>query len=558
MQSRVLRWAFGLGFVLGGIAHAQQSGTLDGTIRDEQGGVLPGTTVTVSSPALIGGEQSTVAGPSGVYRFRDLAPGTYRVVFQLAGFGTLTREGIRVNAARATTLDAQLVVGGLEETVTVTGESPIVDVRNTVTQTNIEEELYESVPTGRNPWVMAGLVPGMVTGQLDVGGTRGFQQYDLEIFGSDSQQKSFSIDGLKTNWTGGDGGSTMQYYDFGMYEEYNFQTASGTAESDVSGVYMNMVTKSGGNDLSGSAVIYYMGEGTQSSNIDSDLEAAGLTGNEIDLSYDFNGTIGGPIMRDKAWWFASARWWRLDQFVPGAFNEDGSPGIDDNRIRNFMGKYTQQINPENKLSFMFNRNLKDRFHRGRGGQFPFSEDRATQLQDQPAQNFVVDWSSIIGGSAVLDVRVGRMWGTFPSRYQPEVGTDLFDDVRLEDRTLGRAQRAGTQNFTNPNSRLQLNASLTYFLEQGNSTHDLKFGVQISRAKHEDFTVRNGDVILRSEGGVADSVVLYNSPNVDDQRVNDHGFYVPGRVDSREPPDAEPRCSLRWNHRSCPSAGQPGW
>src|SRR5690606_38905948 len=153
-------------------------------------------------------------------------------------------------------------------TVTVSGASPVVDVSSTTTQTNITKDLYESIPTGRNPWVMAGLVPGVVTGQLDVGGTAGMQQYNLEAFGSADSQKSFSIDGLKTNWGGGSGGATMQYYGFEMYEEYNMQTASGTAESDVAGVYMNMVTKSGGNTVTSDHNFYFMNEDLQATNID--------------------------------------------------------------------------------------------------------------------------------------------------------------------------------------------------------------------------------------------------------------------------------------------------
>ena len=146
-------------------------------------------------------------------------------------------------------------------------------MKNTNIQTNITKDLYEAIPTGRNPWVMAGLVPGVVTGRLDVGGTEGMQQYNLEAFGSADSQKSFSIDGLKTNWPGGSGGATMQYYGFEMYEEYNMQTASGTAESDVSGVYMNMVTRSGGNQLSGNYNLLFMNESMQGDNVDADLLA---------------------------------------------------------------------------------------------------------------------------------------------------------------------------------------------------------------------------------------------------------------------------------------------
>ena len=192
-----------------------------------------------------GGQPS--AAPPAAYLLATLPPVTYTVTFELSGFNPLKREQVVVQVARTTRLDVEMGVGALQETVTVSGASPVVDVSSTVTQTNITKDLYEAIPTGRNPWVMAGLVPGVVTGRLDVGGTEGMQQYNLEAFGSADSQKSFSIDGLKTNWAGGSGGATMQYYGFEMYEEYNMQTASGTAESDVSGVYMNMVTKSGGN-----------------------------------------------------------------------------------------------------------------------------------------------------------------------------------------------------------------------------------------------------------------------------------------------------------------------
>ena len=254
-----------------------------------------------------------------------------------------------MQVARTARVDVELGVGTLQETVTVSGASPVVDVSSTVTQTNIHKDLYEAIPTGRNPWTMAGLVPGVVTGRLDVGGTEGAQQYNIEAFGSANSQKSFSIDGLKVNWAGGDGGATMMYYGFEMYDEYNMQTASGTAESDVSGVFMNMVTKSGGNRFTSDHNFYFMNDALQGANIDDDLRArlglqpgqeTGAAGNPIDISYDWSSTLGGPIARDKAWFFGAIRWWRLDQFQIGALNPDGSQAIDDNRIRNFMGKGT--------------------------------------------------------------------------------------------------------------------------------------------------------------------------------------------------------------------------
>ena len=308
---------------------------------------------------------------------------------------------------------------------------------------------------------MAGLVPGVVTGRLDVGGTEGAQQYNIEAFGSANSQKSFSIDGLKVNWAGGDGGATMMYYGFEMYDEYNMQTASGTAESDVSGVFMNMVTKSGGNRFTSDNNFYFMNDALQGSNIDDDLrvrlglqpgQETGAAGNPIDISYDWSSTLGGPIARDKAWFFGAIRWWRLDQFQIGASNPDGSQAIDDNRIRNFMGKGTWQTTPTIRTSFLFNKNINDRFHR-RDPPYLIVEDKATVLQNQPAQNYVVQYNHVVGRRMVLDARFGRMWGVFPVRYQAEVQPT---DIAIRDVVRNTRINAAETQSLNPNGRYQGN------------------------------------------------------------------------------------------------------
>ena len=136
-----------------GLATAQQQyGTLTGTVTDEQGGVLPGASVTLRGEALIGGSQTQVTGAGGIYTFRTLSPGTYSVLYEMAGFSPLSQEDVTIAVARVTTVRAEMRVGGLEETITVTGESPIVDVRQNITSTNIDADLYETIPTARNPW----------------------------------------------------------------------------------------------------------------------------------------------------------------------------------------------------------------------------------------------------------------------------------------------------------------------------------------------------------------------------------------------------------------------
>lgn len=517
---------------LPGVSAAQQTGTLAGMVRDSQGAVLPGVTVTVQSEALISGSRTIATGDSGAYQFTGLPPGVYTVIYELPGFSTARRENVQVQVAQTVRLDIEMRVGGLQETVTVSGASPVVDVSSTVTQTNITKDLYEAIPTGRNPWVMAGLVPGVITGRLDVGGTEGMQQYNLEAFGSADSQKSFSIDGLKTNWGGGSGGATMQYYGFEMYEEYNMQTASGTAESDVSGVYMNMVTKSGGNRLSSEHNFYFMNEDLQTTNLDDRLrqrlglapgQQSGAAGNPVKISYDWSSTLGGPIVRDKAWFFGALRWWRLDQFQIGAFNPDGSQGIDDNRIRNFMGKGTYQLNSQTRASLMFNRNLKDRFHRR---EVDFSEDKATVLQDQPAQNYVAQVSTVFGRATVFDARFGRMWGVFPTRYQKEVQPT---DIAIRDIVRNTQINAATGQSLNPNHRYQGNATLGYFREDlGPGTHDFKGGVQLSWERMAYDRIRNGDHYLELRDGVPNRAIISNTPVNSDHRLETWGAFLQDR------------------------------
>jgi hypothetical protein len=513
---------------------AQQTGTLSGVVRDAQGAVLPGVSVTASSPALIGGARTAVTGDTGAYQLTAIPPGEYIVTYELTGFTTLKRENIVVRVAQITRLDVELAVGALQETVTVSGESPVVDVSSTTTQTNIDKELYEAIPTGRNPWVMAGLVPGVVTGRLDVGGTEGMQQYNIEAFGSADSQKSFSIDGLKTNWGGGSGGATMQYYGFEMYEEYNMQTASGTAESDVSGVYMNMVTKSGGNRFTSDHNFYFMNDALQGDNIDDELRdrlrlapgaQTGAAGNPIDISYDWSSTLGGPIKREKAWFFGALRRWRLDQFQVGARNADGTQAIDDNRIENYMGKVTAQVLANTKASFMFNRNLKNRFHR-RDSPYLFVEDKAAVLQDQPAQNFVAQVNQVLGGVTVIDARFGRMWGVFPSRYQPEV---TANDIAVRDSALGTRINAAESQSLNPNHRYQGNVTLSYFADNlGAGTHDFKVGTQLSWERMAYDRIRNGDVLLETVNGVATNAYLSNTPINSDHRLETWAVFAQDR------------------------------
>src|SRR5258708_37462140 len=229
-------------------ARAQvQTGSIAGVVTDQSNAVLPGVTVSLSGERLIGGAQAQTTDTTGAYRFDRLPPGTYTVRFELQGFRGVAREGIAVNAAFVANVSPKLEVGSVSETVTVSGDSPTVDTKSNVQQTVMNQEILEGVPTGRDPWSLAKLIPGVQVATYDVGGTQSMQQSSMSAHGSNTNDVSYNIDGATVNWTGGGGGATMLYYDQGMFEEVNYMTSAIPAEVMAGGVSINMVTKDGGN-----------------------------------------------------------------------------------------------------------------------------------------------------------------------------------------------------------------------------------------------------------------------------------------------------------------------
>ena len=206
------------------------------------------------------------ADASGAYRFDRLSPGTYAVKFELQGFKTVTQDDIRISAAFVATVNGKLEVGSVSESITVTGESPTIDTKSNVQQTVMNQEILEGVPTGRDPWSLAKLIPGVQVATYDVGGTQSMQQSSLSSHGSNTNDVSFNIDGATVNWPGGGGGATMLYYDQGMFEEVNYMTSAIPAEVMAGGVSINMVTKDGGNKWRGNMRYSFANDNLQSEN----------------------------------------------------------------------------------------------------------------------------------------------------------------------------------------------------------------------------------------------------------------------------------------------------
>jgi hypothetical protein len=271
-----------------------------GSVKDTSGAVLPGVTVEAASPVLIEKVRSAVSDGNGVFRIEDLRPGTYTVTFTLPGFATLKREGIVLTGSFTASVDAEMKVGGLEETVTVTGESPIVDVSSARRETTIDNEVLKAIPTVRSYNALVVVVPGVVTNLNDtVVGTATTQ---FPIHGGRNNEGRMTIDGLNVGNPPGGNQPPAYVADVGNAEEVTFSTSGGLGESETGGLTMNVVPKTGGNRISGSVFF----SGTNDS-LQSKKASFGLVPTPYDYIYDLNGAVGGPIKQDKIWYFVNAR-----------------------------------------------------------------------------------------------------------------------------------------------------------------------------------------------------------------------------------------------------------
>jgi hypothetical protein len=305
-------------------AFAQAS--LAGVVRDSSGAVLPGVTVEASSPALIEKRRSAITDGSGEYRLEQLRSGMYAVTFSLAGFTTVQREGIELTGSFTATVNGELKVGSVEETVTVKGASPLVDVQGIAKERVLPNQVLTDIPTGRTQFTVTLLIPGtnfVSQNVQDVGGTNIINTAGgaINIHGSSSNDTRVMIDGLSTANAEGSGSATNFLPNFGSVQEVAVDYAAGTAEQGYGGVRINLIPREGGNAFKGSLFATSVTSSFQGSNYTSDLIARGLTTpNSINAESDVNPGLGGPIRLDQLWFYASARWVHTSNYVGGIFN----------------------------------------------------------------------------------------------------------------------------------------------------------------------------------------------------------------------------------------------
>jgi hypothetical protein len=358
------------------------SAIITGSVKDASGAVLPGVTVEAASPALIEKVRSTVTDERGTYRLPELRPGTYTVTFMLPGFATLMREGVELRTNFTAQIDAELTVSQLQETITVSGATPLVDVSSATQQRTISRELLDTVPTAKSVLGIAALIPAVVEppNAQDVGGSKGERSVRITVHGGKTYDSRLMQDGMRYNaLTPGIGsleGTGRGYYanPLGVQEIVVDLGTMGSAEYALGGAQVNSIPKDGGNRFNGSFFVGGTGESLQSNNLDDDLRNQGLTSvNSVQKVYDFNAAGGGPIMSDRLWFFVTGRRWGTTTRVAHLYA--------DSNLRDFA--YTPDLNsPIEPVETNKGVGGRVTFQATRKDKFTFSWDKQRNFQDQ--------------------------------------------------------------------------------------------------------------------------------------------------------------------------------
>ena len=463
--------------------------TITGVARDTSGAVLPGVTVEATSPALIERVRSVVTDNTGRYRIVELRPGTYTVTFTLPGFSTVKREGIELSGQFVATIDAQLPVGALEEAVTVTGESPIVNVESARREQVVNRELLTAIPSARTYQTMVGLAPGVTTsGSQDVGGLNSPAVRTFGIHGGPGTEGRVLVDGMNSGGARGGAGVSNYQVDVANAQELTYTLSGGLGESETGGPTMNIVPRTGGNTFSGSFFFSGANSAMQGSNFTQELRDAGLRDpNELIRAWEVNGAIGGPIIRDRLWFFFSTKNQGTRLYVAGMnYNKNaGDPNawtyepdlarraVDDGTWINVPLRLTWQATPRNKFNIFWDeqRMCLECQAGGPGGGSPTTAPEASGgTWDTDFQRFhQFTWSSPLTSRLLAEAGYGH----FRTKYgRQNANADLVRVTEQGGLIPGLTYRSGgwLRNLTDtPRWR----ASLSYVT----GAHNMKFGYE---------------------------------------------------------------------------------
>jgi hypothetical protein len=506
------------------LASAQTgSGIIAGVVRDATGAVLPGVTVEARSPALIEKVRAVVTDGEGQYKIVELRPGTYSVTFTLAGFSTVRREGIELTTGFTAAVNADLRVGDISETITVSGQSPVVDIQNTREQRVMTREIVDTVPTGKQFQNLAVLIPGIVTGQVvgstvtqDVGGQSGQSFMTMAIHGGKQTDQRIELDGMSMSvWTRAD--SSIVVLSDGNFEEYVIDVAAKSAESSSGGVRINMIPRQGGNTFRGSFFGNFTATGLQSSNLTDELRQRGLAdSNRLKALWNVNPTLGGPIRKDKLWFFAGFGYNRVDQYVAGQYLSkdptawDYAPdltrqAVNDQYSHDVSVRLTWQATPRNKVTAYYSDNYSCNCHAlisNYGQLTPPNTSEASVRAHLPSQLYQATWSSPITNRVLIEGGASYVLQDVNDGPRPESVA-----ARIVDTGINLSYRAAEVNFRGLAPVYGSRGSVTYVT----GSHAMKAGFNLVGGELRNDTNLVGDRIFTALNGVPTTVEYRGTP-----------------------------------------------
>jgi len=453
---------------------ASSTGTIQGRVADAQGAVLPGVTVTATSPALIT-PQTTVTSETGNYRFPAVPPGTYELSYELAGFNSLKRSGISITLGFTAQVNVELALATLQETVTVSGASPVIDTSTTRVQQNFKMEQLQSLPNGRDMWALLAVTPSVQMGRIDVGGNRAGTQTGYTAYGMNGQVRVL-IEGINT--TEGTGGAGF-YFDYASLEEAFLGTSGQSAEMPNPGVQSQFIARSGSNVFQGEYHLDWYNNTLQGSNIPDEYSAPNAFNgtptspnfirqgsNEIQKYYDHDINAGGPVVKDKAWFFGTYRVQQNGVSQPN-FQFDKTF---DTKLWNAVGKTTYQVNQKNKLIGYFQWGQKLQPNRLPFATYTYASPEQTFKQDSGSWVYKGEWNSTISDKLYLEARYGDFGYYFP------LLTNSPDNFFWHD-TGALVSEGSHQVQQLDRDRKQINLASTYFLDTNKGSHTFKVGLE---------------------------------------------------------------------------------
>ena len=419
-------------------------GSIVGTVRDASGGVLPGVTVEAASPALIEKVRSAVTNDAGQYAIEDLRPGTYTGAFRLSGFAPITREGIVLAGNFIATVNQELKVGGVAEAVTVTGEPPVVDVTSTRTEQTVSGETVSDIPSGRQYFSFTALVPAINVQGNDVGASSGPIFSVFQVHGGRRNEGQVQVNGQSAGYQGmGVSGYTPEV---GNAQEINVTIGGALAEAVTGGPQLNVISKQGGNTFSGSVFFTGANGSFQNENISSEQAATGLVPTSLDKLWDFNPSFGGPIKRDRVWFFGSFRYQgnrsKINLFTNAnagdasawTYVPSSRQAIDDGTWKNYSGRLTWQATPRNKFDGWVNvqYNCQHCIEGGSRSGVSFtgliaSPEAQSTNENHPSILGEIGWSSPLTNRLLLEAS----WGIGPYFWWGSKQKNSYDSTLIQ-------------------------------------------------------------------------------------------------------------------------------